>query len=72
MALHKQALGVGDVEVIPGTGTALGTGVHEQHGSRPGQGPSQGGLADSVLLVDDCDDPHCVAPARLNQHHIIT
>ena len=72
MALHKQALGAGDVEGVPVTGTALGTGVHEQHGSRPGQGPGQGGLADSVLLVDDCDHCHCVAPARLNQHHIIT
>ena len=35
MALHKQALGAGDVEGVPATGTALGTGVHEQHGSRP-------------------------------------
>ena len=35
MALHKQALGASDVEGVPVTGTALGTGVHEQHGSRP-------------------------------------
>ena len=67
MALHKQAIGAGDVEVVPVTGTALGTGVHEQHDSRP----DQGGLADPTLLVDDCDHCHCVAPARLNQHHII-
>ena len=45
MALHKQVLGSGGVEVAPVTGAALGIGVQEQHGSRLDQGPGQGGLA---------------------------
>ena len=48
MALHKQAIGAGDVEVVPVTGTALGTGVHEQHDSRPDQ---KGGVGETTLLV---------------------
>ena len=76
MALHQQVLGSGGVEVPPVAGAALGVGVEEQYGSGLRQGPGQvggqGGLADPTLLVDDCDYGHCVAPARLNQHHIIT
>ena len=74
MTLHKQALGAGNVAVVPVTGTALGTGVEEQYGSGLRQGPGQvggqRGFADPSFLVDDCDHYHYVAPARLNQHHL--
>ena len=48
MALHKQAIGAGDVEVVPVTGTALGTSVEEQYGSGLRQGP--GRLVARVVL----------------------